>query len=613
MIDHIEYEIFHFLSSDEAGVIVIKGDWGTGKTYAWNEWLKKAVKNQNINQSQYSYVSLFGCNSLDELKAQTFQELIPVGMIPEGVNINTVTENIKEVAGKNNWKALLPFSGSLTKKLNDMPFIRNFSVDIWRLGWLTIKNTLVCIDDIERIGEGLRVKDVYGLVSVLKEQRNCKVVLILNDESIEGANKKDYEDYREKVVDVELHFSPDTEDLVKLVFEDTHPYFNKINHCISSLQVKNIRTIQKIKMYLDKLSSSLEGVEDIYYENVINSIVLFTVLHFSRPDKWPTLDKVLETNTDQFSLVEYSLKKEGAEQQGVTTEWAETMNLLRKNYTWGGADDIDQLLGLYVKQGYVESERLQQLIEKSAEDTEIIKQKNEAGARKDKVRKLLFSTCEENLPEIISAIEESLEANVKSYAALGELNEAVKILKGIKQENEADKLIAKYVEWGKSIGSSRLNPDNYDAIFAGSLDDKILSQIQKPFEELRKQEIAEHLKTIDRQEKLADVAERSPDYKLNEEDYEILSYFKPEDFEAFLRNSAIISKQIRNFLQIFLLGSEPIISDCLTYHNKIQSALIEAIKAITNNSELNKYRFDKYIKFIESLEVVSINKTTATQ
>ena len=611
MIDHIKREILHFLASDETGVIVIKGDWGTGKTYAWNEWLEEAVINQNINQSQYSYVSLFGCNSLDELKAQTFQELIPVDMIPEGVNIDTVTENLKEVAEKKNWKALLPFSGGLTKKLNDIPFIRNFSVDVWRLGWLTIKNTLVCIDDIERIGEGLRVKDVYGLVSVLKEQKKCKVVLILNDESIEGANKKDYEDYREKVVDVELHFSPETEDLVKLVFENTHPYFNKINHCISSLQVKNIRTIQKIKMYLDKLSPSLERVEDIYYENVINSIVLFTVLHFSKPDKWPTLDQVLETNTEQFSLVEYSLKKEGAEQQGVTTEWAETMNLLRENYTWGGADDIDQLLGLYVKQGYIEPERLQQLIEKSAEDTEKIKQENEARSRKEKVRELLFSTCEENLPEIISAIEESLEANVKSYAALGELNEAVKILKGIKQEDEADKLIAKYVEWGKGIGSSRLNPDNYDAMFTGPLDDKILSKIQKPFEELREKEIAEHLKTIDRQEKLADVAERSPDYNLNEEDYETLSYFKTEDFEEFLRNSRIISKQIRNFLEIFLLRSEPIISDCLTHHNKIQPVLIEAIKAITSDSELNKYRFDKYINFIESLNADSGEKKTA--
>lgn len=610
MIEHIQNEVLNFLKSDKPGVIVIKGNWGTGKTYAWNEWLKEAVINQGINASQYAYVSLFGCNSLDELKAQTFQELIPVDLIPEGVSIDTVAENIKEVAEKKRWKNIFFFSGAITKKLNEMPWLRNLSIDVWRLGWMTVKNTLVCIDDIERIGEGLRIKDVYGLVSVLREQKKCKVILILNDESIEGANKKDYEDYREKVVDIELHFDPETDDLVKLVFDETYPHFAKIKQCICGLRVKNIRTIQKIKTYLDKLSPNLEGVEDVYHENAINSIVLFTVLHFSRPDKWPTLDQVLETNTEQFSLVEYSLREEAATQQGVTTDWAETMNLLRENYTWGGADEIDQLLGSYVKQGYVEPERLQEIIEKSSEDTKKIRQENEARARKEKVRELLFSNCTENLPDIISAIDNSLEANVRSYPALGELNEAVKLLRKIKQETEANKLIAKYIEWAKSIGSSRLNPDSYDAMFTGSLDADILAKIQKPFEELRKQEIAEHLETIDRQEKLADVAERSPDYNLNEEDYETLSYFKSEDFEVFLRNSKIISKQIRNFLEIFLLRSEPIISDCLTHHNKIRRALIEAIKAITNASELNKYRFEKYVGFIESLEGDSAEKKT---
>lgn len=611
MIDHIEHEIRQFLASDKAGVIVIKGDWGTGKTYAWNEWLRKAVIADNIKQSQYAYVSLFGCNALDELKAQTFQELIPVKMIPEGVNIDTVTENIKEVVEKKSWRTLLPWPGRLTKKLNDIPFLRNYSVDVWRLGWLTIKDTLICIDDIERIGEGLRVKDVYGLVSVLKEQKNCKVVLILNDENIKGDNKRDYEDYREKIVDTELHFSPETEDLVQLVFEKTHPHFDKISQCISDLQVKNIRTIQKIKTYLDKLSPHLKDVEDVYYENVINSIVLFTVLHFSKPDKWPTLDQVLEVNVEEFSMVDYFLVNEASESQDQSKQWAETMKPLREDYKWGGADEIDQLLGLYVKQGYIQPKHLQQLIEETVKDTERVKQKNEADARKEKVRTLLFSTYEENLPEIIAAIEKSLAANVQLYPALGELNEAVQILRKINQEAEAKKLITKYIKLAKKIGSNRINPDSHDASFRGPLDDMIISQIQKPFTTLRKKEMRDLLKNIDRQEKLRDIAERCPEHDLNKVDYEILSHFTPQDFETFLRNSKI-DRRIRDFLDLFLLRSEPFMKDCLSYHLKIQPMLIKAVKLIANGSELNQYRLIKYIKHIETLEKSSTDKTIAT-
>jgi hypothetical protein len=46
----------------------------------------------------------------------------------------------------------------------------------------SIRDQIVCIDDIERKGKDLRTMDVLGLVSLLPEHRLCKVVLILNDE-----------------------------------------------------------------------------------------------------------------------------------------------------------------------------------------------------------------------------------------------------------------------------------------------------------------------------------------------------------------------------------------------------------------------------------------------
>jgi hypothetical protein len=41
-----------------------------------------------------------------------------------------------------------------------------------------IRNQIVCVDDLERRG-ALPVKDVLGLISYLREQRSCKVVLLL--------------------------------------------------------------------------------------------------------------------------------------------------------------------------------------------------------------------------------------------------------------------------------------------------------------------------------------------------------------------------------------------------------------------------------------------------
>ena len=55
------------------------------------------------------------------------------------------------------------------------------------LSFLTIRDQIVCIDDLERRGQRLAVGGVLGLVSFLREQRACKVVLILNDEALKRA------------------------------------------------------------------------------------------------------------------------------------------------------------------------------------------------------------------------------------------------------------------------------------------------------------------------------------------------------------------------------------------------------------------------------------------
>jgi len=63
-VEVIKDQIFHFLSSEEPEVMAIKGEWGVGKTFSWKKFLKDANSENKINLERYSYVSLFGINSL---------------------------------------------------------------------------------------------------------------------------------------------------------------------------------------------------------------------------------------------------------------------------------------------------------------------------------------------------------------------------------------------------------------------------------------------------------------------------------------------------------------------------------------------------------------------
>jgi Cdc6-like AAA superfamily ATPase len=69
-------EITKFISREDPEVLCIRGKWGVGKTYAWKERLREAQQNNNIGLQRYSYVSLFGINSLDELKSAIFENVL---------------------------------------------------------------------------------------------------------------------------------------------------------------------------------------------------------------------------------------------------------------------------------------------------------------------------------------------------------------------------------------------------------------------------------------------------------------------------------------------------------------------------------------------------------
>jgi len=49
---------------------------GVGKTYAWNQYLRNARAAGKVGLEHYSYVSLFGINSLDDFKYSIFENVV---------------------------------------------------------------------------------------------------------------------------------------------------------------------------------------------------------------------------------------------------------------------------------------------------------------------------------------------------------------------------------------------------------------------------------------------------------------------------------------------------------------------------------------------------------
>ncbi|WP_198595999.1 P-loop NTPase fold protein [Vibrio breoganii] len=97
-IEVVKEQVKVFLESSEPEVLVIKGRWGVGKTFGWNKYLKEFKGTTAL--SSYSYVSLFGVNSLNELKQAVFENTIDTKIIGEKPNLDTFRANYQSIAKK---------------------------------------------------------------------------------------------------------------------------------------------------------------------------------------------------------------------------------------------------------------------------------------------------------------------------------------------------------------------------------------------------------------------------------------------------------------------------------------------------------------------------------
>ena len=59
--------------------IMINGEWGSGKTYFWNNKVKNKIESIDINGKRYKtiYMSLYGISNLDDISKKIFIEMNP--------------------------------------------------------------------------------------------------------------------------------------------------------------------------------------------------------------------------------------------------------------------------------------------------------------------------------------------------------------------------------------------------------------------------------------------------------------------------------------------------------------------------------------------------------
>lgn len=442
-----------FFSEKDFAVLVLRGAWGIGKTYFWENYIQEKINKEEIKQTAYSYVSLFGLHGLSELKSRIFRVgkiLKTKEQVKKELEISSQKENqILRILFdmRSSGQNLLRSLGQISQIARFLPQSKDFSSIIDLAEYSLINNYLICLDDIERKEDGLTIRQIMGFIDEISKRKNCKVILILNDKTLSQRALEEFNNYREKVVDLEIEYQPTIRDNLLKVFESDYLFFEDFLNVFQILNVSNIRIFKKFKWSLDKIQQFIDTAEPGLQEQVLVRLAVFCWGFFN------------SESTLSLSFISNSIKE---------TTWLSVLSEREENQNWTEEEKewsyIASALGIFpsnyddylismLTDGYLNEEDFRGEINKA-------NQKEQVDVAQKKLREawgIYADSFDDNIEQLKSAVRDILDADL-SKITLWDFSQSINLLE--EYGDDVNDYIEKYIALNSEELAST-NPEDF--------------------------------------------------------------------------------------------------------------------------------------------------------
>lgn len=552
-IDVIKDQIFQFLSSDTPEVMAIKGEWGVGKTYSWKKFLSEANISNGVKLDRYSYVSLFGINSLEAFKYTIFENVVKKEMIGTEASLETFKNNTTGIIESFGRQSINLFKGA--------PIVKSFSPAIETISFLSLNNTLICIDDLERKGSNLDIKDVLGLVSLLKEQKRCKIVLLLNDGE-EGL--ENYSKYREKVIDVELKFAPSPEECASIAYADDKENYPRLKELVTGLEIRNIRILKKIERLVDLILPLAQEYEPEITDQVLHSLALFSWCYYSSSgnEDIPSLEFATSKGYSLYGI------GDDDEEDEKEKKW----KAILQGYNYQLTDELGLVLAEAVRTGFVIEEEFK--AKATNKNQELLAAKSKGSF--SEAWRLYHDSFDDNADEVVNGLYESFKKNCKHITPLN-LNGTVSLFRGLGEDKKASEIIDMYIEKRKDEAELfNLKENNF---FGDIKDEEIIDKFNKEYNK--------SVTTESPKEVLEKIAGKNG---WGQNDEVVLANTTIDEYYDLFKSEK--GKYLSSFINTCLKFGR--FGNATDQQKEIANRATEALKRIAAESEINKRRVKKF-------------------
>lgn len=275
MNEHVTYGLnLYIKDTDPQNAILLKGDWGCGKTHFIKEWIHTQQQDKN-NVCDVVYVSLFGISSLRGLK-----DAINKAISPIMYKVEKYGKDVLKAAAK----IVLKYDSSIADvkdakfqyELNPLDLLSQLN-----LSENSKEYKLFVFDDVERCD--IPLKELFGFVDYLFEHVGCRVVLVVGNTDLQDDKwKETLHKYQEKIVGREYVIDPDVAvavsafvDEIATIYPSSYAFMSQHKDAIAAVwrasKYNNLRSLRQcIRSFVEIFEPLDEGAEKMKFEFFVN-------------------------------------------------------------------------------------------------------------------------------------------------------------------------------------------------------------------------------------------------------------------------------------------------------------------------------------------------------
>ncbi len=152
--------------------IMINGEWGSGKTYFWNNKIRNKIESMQLNGKRYTtiYMSLYGISNLEEISKKIFIETTQL-----------MDKNLKKYMNSHGQTTIPEYAKTGLDMANFFGVTQNGD-KIDYANFFSTDDKVLCFDDLERAN--VDVIDILGYINNFVEHDHIKTIIICNEKEL---------------------------------------------------------------------------------------------------------------------------------------------------------------------------------------------------------------------------------------------------------------------------------------------------------------------------------------------------------------------------------------------------------------------------------------------